>query len=187
MAVNPADVCLLLLSIVNKDLLFLIIESYDCNLMIRSYNTILAHSGRPRCLLVPPLFWSFHTVICWPLVICKQTGGLVWLPTASLQTWLCVCAGDIRSQTGLCFQGWCFSPCGIWAANLSVCGSDLPSTTVFHWAAWEKAWWRTTKPDPLLCLFCLLWPNPDEPELRSSLWIQRAHGSAIKSIHGVLC
>lgn len=132
MAVNPADVCLLLLSIVNKDLLFLIIESYDCNLMIRSY-TQLSHIffffflfWRSSLLSASiTSFLSFHTVICWPLVIRKQTGGLVWLPTASLQTWLCVCAWDIRSQTGLCFQGWCFSLCGIWAANVSVCASTM--------------------------------------------------------------
>lgn len=123
MAVNPADVCLLLLSIVNKDLLFLIIESYDCNLMIRSYTQHSRIFFYCRSLLTASItsFLSFHTVICWPLVIRKQTGGLVWLPTASLQTGLCVCAWDIRSQTGLCFQGWCFSLCGIWAANVSVC------------------------------------------------------------------
>lgn len=75
MAVNPADVCLLLLSIVNKDLLFLIIESYDCNLMIRSY-TRLSHifffcrSSLLSASIASSL--SFHTVICWPLVIREQ-------------------------------------------------------------------------------------------------------------------
>lgn len=126
MAVNPADVCLPLLSIVNKDLLFphnwiSWLQSHDPLL-----HTTLAHflPVVPVCLRASPSFFFFasvHTVICWPPVIRKQTGGLVWLPTASLQTRSCVCAWDIRSQTGLRFQGWCFSLCGIWAANVSVC------------------------------------------------------------------
>lgn len=130
-------------------------------------------------------FLSFHTVICWPLVIRRQTGGLVWLPTASLQTWLCVCALDIGSQTGLRFQGWCFSLCGTRAANVSVCVCLTSRLPRYFTGLPEKKLGDIQRNQTLFCLYPL-WPNPGEPELSESLWIQVAHGT-IKSIHDVVC
>lgn len=135
--------CVLLLSIVNKDLLFVIIESCDWRVAHeaeqRTYVVAQITKKKKKDLIFMVSFFApEHINRQWSISRWWSMSGQVGQSVVFLVVYsrLCVCSEWETFGASLhCLQGWGFSICGIWAA--CVC---LPLSLAI--SVWPGIWVR---------------------------------------------